>query len=67
MPQEPEEIVHQIAVERERLQQHLLELHDKVEEATDWHTYTPENPILWAAVAVAGLGLLFIIFGRRSS
>lgn len=65
MPQDPEEIVHEIAVEREHLQRHLFELHDKVEEAKDWHTYVPRNP-LWIPAVIAACGLLLVFFGRRS-
>jgi hypothetical protein len=46
MAENPNQIVYEIELERERLGQHVSELESKLQEATNWRTYVRRRPLV---------------------
>ncbi len=57
MAENPNQIVYEIELERERLGQHVSELEIKLQEATDWRTYVRRRP-LTMVLSVFSVGFL---------
>ena len=63
MAEQSSEIIHDIREQRQHLEEHLHELHQKAEHATDWRTYIGPTPGLVVALTIAATGLLTILIG----